>query len=427
MGEYTVRAEYHNLESVRVHSPGFETFAGIIDPEPNLFRSNFSIKAAQKEHEAVVRTLEEEGVTVHYLHQDIASGDRFEQLIDNIDIELDSIEECRQEDVRQEIQSQFQSLDKSEKLQLIACHTTVVRHGGRPSKDSQTDSRGVEDARFEKSSLRFTEPLSNLYFQRDQQIVTAKGPVMGSPAFSVRAGEIDISRAAWEGIDASIVCDVPSNLCIEGGDYIPCGEFALLGVSAVVEGEDRPLRTSTEAAQYLLERDVFGHDMIGLVEAPYEAEQICHQEHKRDAETAMEIMHLDTWFNVAADGVVVARKKLVDGTTVHVYVSDGSGYTKEREANFGEFLRSKGYSIVPVEYEERAIATNFLTLEDGKVFAACFADDKGQPDSDRNITIKRMRDAGIEIVPNGEGLPISALRSGYGGVHCMTTPLNRTP
>lgn len=430
MTDYTVQAEYHDLESVRVHSPGFEAFAGIIDPGPNLFRTNFSIEAAQKEHEAVVKTLEQEGVAVHYLHQDIAGGDRFEELIDNIDIELDSIEEWRQEDVKQKIRSQLRSLTETEKLQLISCHPTIVRHGKRGGEESQTEFRGVTDARADRSSLRFTEPLSNLYFQRDQQIVTAEGPVMGSPAFSTRAGEVDISRAAWEAIGGSIVCDVPPDLRIEGGDYIPCGEFALLGVSAVVEEEDKgnkPLRTSTETAQYLLERDAFGHDVVGLVEAPYEVDQIRHREHGQDTETAMEIMHLDTWFNVAADGVAVAREKLVDGTTVHVYAADHSGYIKKREENFGEFLRSQGYTIVPVKYEERAIATNFLTLNDGKVFAACFADGNGRPDSDRNVTIERMKDAGIEIVPNGEGLPISALRSGYGGIHCMTTPLNRTP
>jgi arginine deiminase len=426
MSSYTTKAEYHQLESVRVHPPGFEVFAGIVDPEPNLFRSDFSIEAAQKQHEAVVSVLKEEGIDTHYLHEDLAGSDRLEALVDTINIDLDDVEEGRRERIRREIRSRLQSLSPNEKLQLVACNATVVRHGQKNTEQTRLDGRNIKKDRNDRTSLEFSEPLANLYFQRDQQIVTAKGPVIGSPAYSTREGELPIARAAWEEIGASIVCDVPSELQLEGGDYIPCGDFALLGVSAIVDGENKPLRTSTEAAEYLLERDVFDHDVIGLVNAPVKEDKQSHRDHGQQTETGMEIMHLDTWFNIAAEGIAVARKRLVEGTTVNLYVSDESGYTKQDELNFGDFLRSRGYSIVPVEYEERAIATNFLTLDDGKVFAPCFADENGEPDRSRNKTIGRMQDAGIEVVPNGEGLPIPALRSGYGGIHCMTTPLNRT-
>lgn len=427
MTEYTAQAEYHDLESVRVHSPGFETFAGIIDPEPNLFRSNFSIEAAQEEHQRVVNTLREEGVEVHYLEEDIANGNQFESLLNDIKIEFENIKESRQDDISNQIRSQLQALADREKLQLVGCQTTIVRHGETINGDSDTNFSGIQGDRVDKSSLRFAEPLSNLYFQRDPQIVTAKGPVLASPAFSTREGEVDIARAAWKGISGSIVCNVPADLQIEGGDYIPCDDFGLLGIAPPEGNENKQLRTSLEAAEYLLDHDAFGHDVVGLVEAPYEVDEQTHRENGKDVESAMEIMHLDTWFNVAADGIAVAREKLVNDTTIHVYKTNDNGYTKDREMNFGEFLRVKDYTIIPVEYDERAIATNFLTLADGKVLAACFADEDGDPDIDRNKTIERMKDAGIEVIPNGKGLPISELRSGYGGIHCMTTPLNRLP
>jgi len=425
MTEYTAQAEYHDLESVRVHSPGFETFAGIIDPEPNLFRSNFSIEAAQAEHQRVVNTLQDEGVEVHYLEENIASGNQFKSLLEEVEIDFENIDETRQDDIAKQIRSQLQSLADSEKLQLVACQTTIVRHGDSIDGDSETQLSGIQGDRIDKSSLHFAEPLSNLYFQRDPQIVTAEGPVLASPAFSTRQGEVDIARAAWEGIAGSIVCDVPADLHIEGGDYIPCGDFGLVGIAPTEGNENKQLRTSLEAAEYLLDHDAFGHDVVGLVEAPYDADKESHRENGKDVESAMEIMHLDTWFNVAADGIAVGREKLVNNTTIHVYETDETGYTKQQEMNFGDFLRARDYTIIPVEYEERAIATNFLTLGDGKVLAACFADDNGNPDTERNKTIERMKDAGIEVVPDGKGLPISELRSGYGGIHCMTTPLNR--
>lgn len=424
MTKYTVRAEFHELSSVRVHEPGFETFAGVVDPEPNLFRSGFAVERAQSEHRDVVEILENEGVDVHYLHEDIDENE-FESLMNNVEVDLSGIEDWRQESVKQQINTQIKSLETSEKLQLVASNATIIRDGKKEPEDTDS-TNNIEPARFDKSSLHFTEPLSNLYFQRDQQIVTAEGPVIGSPAFSTRAGETDIARAAWRGIDGSIVEEVPQSLRLEGGDYIPCGEFALLGVSANIGQKEKVLRTSTEAAKYLLENNAFDHRVVGLVEAPYQADQIQHQKHKQNAETPMEIMHLDTWFNIAAEGLAVARQPLVDNTTIHLYTSGDSGYEKNKEMNFGKFLRSRGYSIIPVEYDERAVATNFLTLEDGKVLAARLTDKNGEQSTNNNKTIDRMRNAGIEIVPNGEGIPISALRSGYGGIHCMTTPLNRT-
>jgi arginine deiminase len=428
MSEFTVSAEYAPLESVRVHMPGYETLAGIVDPQPNLFRSRFSLAKAHDEHERIVEVLEAEGVDVHYLHDDFAASDRAEALLDEIPIRVREIDADRKQELRETLRSKWRDLGSAEQLQLIACNMTVERHFHEEVEDElggPSDLRGFGNERLDTTNINLGEPMANLYFQRDQQLVTANGPVMGAPAFPIRAREVDVCRAAWEGIGASIFHDVPSDLCIEGGDYIPAGDFCLLGVYDQRDDERRNLRTSLETAHHLLEQDAFGHDEVALVEAPYDVDQRVHRQQGEASETAMEIMHLDTWFNIAADGIGVGRKRLVEGATVQVYVSEGSEYVHHQERNFAEYLDEKGYRLIPVEYDERAIATNFLTLSDRTVLAPCYTNRDDEYVPGRNQTLERLRDAGVEIVPNGEGIPITELRKGYGGIHCMTTPLNR--
>jgi len=416
MTDFSVEAEFDTLDSVRVHTPGFETFAGIVDPKPNLFRSDFSLEEAQNEHVKVVEILESEGIDVHYLHEDLSVDGRIDDLLADIDIQVENGSNSP-EQIESELRSGIENLASREKIQLIACNATVTRH--RRGRDSeQSDNLGLGSERLDQSSIAIEEPLSNLYFQRDQQLVTAKGPVMAAPSFPIRSGEVHICRDAWKSIGATIVEEVPKNLQIEGGDYIPAGDFALLGVSAAVGGKEKTLRTSTAAARHLLECDAFGHDEVALVEAPYEADQEQQSKWGSDKEPAMEIMHLDTWFNIPMEGIAVAREPLVEGTSVQIYHKNGEEYELTEIRNFAGYLEDKGYSIIPVEFEERAIATNFLTIDDGLVLPARYSDRE-------NKTLDRMKKAGIEIIPNGEGIPIDELRSGYGGIHCMSTPLHR--
>jgi arginine deiminase len=418
MSDYSAEAEFDSLDSARVHAPGFETFSGVVDPKPNLFRSDLSIKGGQAEHGRLVEILESEGVDVHHLHEDLDAGGRLDELLStDVEIQIENPSGSSR-DLKAEIRSDLEEISTREKLRLVACNATITRHR-HDIDEGEIDGRGFGNERRDGSTILIEEPLSNLYFQRDQQLLTAAGPVMATPAFETRRGEVRICRAAWESIGAPIVEDVPDGLTVEGGDYIPAGDFALLGISATVGGEEKSIRTSAAAAQHLLERDAIGHDEVALVEAPYEADQKQQRKQGSDKESAMEIMHLDTWFNIPMEGVAVAREPLVEETDVHVYHRTADGYEHTTTKNFAAYLESKGYIVIPVEFEERAIATNFLTLDDGVVLAARYADSE-------NRTLDRMRQAGIDIVPDGEGILIDELRSGYGGIHCMVTPLNRT-
>lgn len=424
MSGFNVSAEYHQLESVRVHLPGYETFAGILDPIPNLFRSDFSLRQGQAEHDTLTETLEREGVDVHYLHDDLAAGGEFRELLDDVEIDLVNVDEGRRDAVGRTIRTQLHDLSPFEKIQIVASNMELTRRG-HDADLAKADADLVRDGRRDTTNICFEQPLSNLYFQRDQQFVTPRGPVMSSPAYATRLQEVDLCRRAWEAVGADIVHHTSPDKKIEGGDYIPVGEFALLGVYEEDGDADGGLRTNLETALDLLDKDVFGHDEVALVRAPYDTDARIQREHGASSETGMDIMHLDTWFNIAASDIAVAREPLVENATVEVFVRHGSAYEHVETRTFATYLREKGFTIVPVAFDERAIGTNFLTLDSGTVLAPCYTDDDNGYDADENVTLERMRDAGIDIVPNGQGVPIEELRSGYGGIHCMTTPLNR--
>jgi arginine deiminase len=115
---------------------------------------------------------------------------------------------------------------------------------------------------------------------------------------------------------------------LEGGDYLPAGEFGLFGVSADRPDGERLVRTSRAAARELLAADAVGHPEVGLVRAPLAADRRSRARHAGgDREAGMEIMHLDTWLNLAGHDLAVGRRPLVEAATVEVFLRDGEGST----------------------------------------------------------------------------------------------------
>ena len=420
--EETVEAEWEPLAAVRVHEPGFETLAGVVDPLPNLFRRGFSLDAAKREHERLVAALADAGVTVRTLTDELAAADQLSELVaETVTVDTDGLRAERCETAERQLHETLRGLSPRQQLQLAAAGARVTRLGAG-SDDDRTDSLAgdLDPGRLETSRLVFDEPASNLYFQRDQQITTPRGHVLCAAATDTRRREREIVARAVDPVHR--VSTGP----LEGGDYIPAGEFGLFGVSADRPDGERVVRTSRAAARELLAADAVGHPEVGLVRAPLAADRRSRARHADDdREAEMEIMHLDTWFNVAGHDLAVGREPLVEAATVEVFVRDGDGYHHDRDCSLADYLDHHGFDLVAVPHAERAVGTNFLTLSDRTVLPIYYPDGDGAFDPERNETIRRLRDAGVEVVPDGTGLPMEALRSGYGGVHCMTAPLAR--
>lgn len=466
-----VHAEWDPLQAVRLHRPGLETYIGTLDPDPNLFLDQFSLLEAQNEHDSLVGDLRSSlgsEESVHYLHEDIDSKEVMDVLLSSrVDFDLSDVNEetrLRQQD---SLWSRMHGLDSHSQLQAIATNATVKRN--TPDDFDADEFNGSNPARELTTSVRLNEPVSNLYFQRDSQFVSQAGVVLCSMRKNTRQPEIEIARAAWEALDGEFDVDIVADMSrvqehnvseyvperddiqsnevfVEGGDYMPAGDFSLLGVSADVSdgtypeydvGEDDTelvLRTSYAAGHRLLMEDAFGAPEVGLVRAPYQAAR----ERTGIGEVDMDIMHLDTWFNFVDDDLVVAHKELVENTEVDIYERTGDEerpYELTRpNVNFGDYIQDeRGFEVVDAvelvdhEHEEADAAlkaiTNFLTLGPRRILPVRF--EKSEDDVMTRFIQTMKEDYDVEIVPDGEGRKIKNLRGGYGAIHCMTTPIRR--
>ncbi len=403
MTDHTARAEFDTLREVRVHEPGFEALLGAIDPEANHFARPFSLREARAEHRLIVETLEDAGVEVRHLHEDL-EGSLSELLEVAVDVDDPSTLD------RETVLGNLEGTSAYERLQAALLGPTLSRlPDGPPSADAEGAATG----------LRIERAATNVYFQRDSQILGDRGPILPRPATATRRRELPLIEAAWEGAGAEFVHRTSGGETLEGGDFLPAGEFALVGVSAIEDGREVVLRSSHGAGTELLREGAVGYEEVGLVRPPLSADKRLAARH----DTSSRLLHLDGWLNVAAEGLAVAREPLLEPATVEVFTRGKEGYSRRGTESLAAFLDRHGYEVIDAPYPERW-ATNFLTVDDGRIVAIYETDDGGY-DPGNNRTIERLKAEGVEVLPDGQGLNPENLTNGGGGIHCMTSPLRR--
>ncbi|MFC5134420.1 MULTISPECIES: arginine deiminase family protein [Haloferacaceae] len=406
MPEPTVEAEYDTLRTVRVHEPGVEAAIGAMDPGPNHFARPFSVREAKREHRRMVETLEDAGVEVRHLHEDLADGG----LLDGFLAEAIDVDDGGPAPpTREELADDLRDASAYERLQAVLLGPTVGRTGGADGTDEALDT-----------SVRVERAVTNLYFQRDCQLVGDRGPILPRLGTATRRRERPLIEAAWRARGAEIAHRTSATETLEGGDFLPLGDFALVGVSALEGGEETVFRTTYDGGKELLEAGAIGYDEVGLVRPPLAADERLAAEHG----TSSRLLHLDGWLNVAAEGLAVAREPLIEAATVEVFERAGDGYERRGEETLAELLDRHGYEVIDAPYPERW-ATNFLTVADGTVLPIYETDD-GEYDPEENRTIERLKREGVEVLPDGEGLDPENLTNGGGGIHCMTSPIRRS-
>jgi arginine deiminase len=282
-------------------------------------------------------------------------------------------------------------------------------------------------------------PLSNLYYMRDQQAVTDLGVFMSRLAKPQRRRESTLTKFLWETLGTRVVHETQEPGTFEGGDFMPMKDFALLGVGD---------RTNQAGVQQML-RFGLRFDEVGVVHQPN------HPLIPSNKTDSMINMHLDTYFNVASSGVVVASELLLKRAKVEVYHREGGrSYKKENEqTNLHDFMKAKGFNIVDINtLEQMCYASNFLCVRDGTILAVEV--DRVVKNVLANLISKATQDPGTygklleqarreyqelrsegqffphkkEIYQHGiDAYPIILEHStgGYGGAHCMTCSLKR--
>ena len=260
----------------------------------------------------------------------------------------------------------------------------------------------------------------NMYFTRDQVITTAKGIVVGKMKDAQREKETEIIRLVLDNLGITPVYEITGNAVLEGGDFIPAGERVFIG---------QGLRTNAEAIEQMLANDVFGGGVREVV--------VVKETWRNQQE-----MHLDTYFNVAAEktavlvedrfpgncesagGGTVGDNKCLNVDVWERTSSCGGGtvvgnYCLTAENTDKEFVQLLGEvnfeNIIPVSVADQiAYGINFLTVKENKIIGV----EGVSPD---------YKTALGNVGVTAEWIDFDNMKLGYGAAHCTTQVLSRTP
>jgi len=175
-----------------------------------------------------------------------------------------------------------------------------------------------------------------------------------------------------------------------------------------------------------------------------------------DAPDPMIDMHLDTYLNVAGEGVAVGSEVLLRAARVEIYrrKSRGPLVRDSKTCSLSDYLAEKKFEVIPLSsLEQMSYASNFLCLKDRKIIAVEVEQEldgvltglaraaRRNPHrygtllalARRERTDLRegggyfphtaaLRDRGVEVVP----LSLREITGGYGGAHCMTCVIDRS-
>lgn len=428
-----IKAEWGRLKKVAVHTPGMEMFFGLLDPFASLYERAFSQRDARKEHELLTYTLKHDfNVKVLQLKDSIVDLSLKKPLLKGELVELakNSISftgtepevevACQEMDVNRDI------LDPEHYFNTILLNPSI-------ELEPRMTTRMI--------NLHITqrEPLTNLYFMRDQQVVTDRGMVLSRMSKPQRMREPQLTKLLWDMLDEPLTYQIQGPGTFEGGDYMPMGSFALLGMG------DRSSQQGIEQMLY----NCLGFDEVGVVHQP--SHPLIPPE-KRDP---MLNMHLDNYFNVLSKGVALGCEPLLKATVVDIYQRSGDGYQKlDEKMNLQEYILSKGFDFINITtLEQMAYAANLLCIRDGTILTVeverivkdvieklkikAKTDLKGY-----NKLLSQVRKDYRYLRHEGQFFPhkseiyqhdieayplnLKNLTGGYGGAHCMTCPLKRT-
>ena len=430
--ETRVRAEWDTLRDVVIHRPGIEMFFGLIEPFAFLYERSFNMDLAIHEHNELRHALETTGARVHRLRalaiREARQDPEIVRRLGNYAKRIVAFEGPRGEvrRARREFERSLSGLGVQTLFNILVLRPSI----------RLDPKRGVR-MMFPRVSLDV--PLANLFFMRDQQVASDLGLIIGRMSKPQRRMEPFLTGTILEMAGARMVHRVVPPGTFEGGDFIPAGKFAMIGVGD---------RTNLSGARQILEHGV-SFEEIALVHQP------AHPLLPTDEPDTMIDMHLDTYLNFPGEHVVVGCLPLLKAAKIEIYQRSSQGHYKRKStrSNLHEYLTGKGFTIVPITtLEQMCYASNFLCFKDHnilaidvekvvrKVLGNLEAKAKADPyrytvllqearrdlarlkRSDQFFPHKRgFQDLSIEVT----SLQLQEITGGYGGIRCMTCVLNR--
>ena len=255
------------------------------------------------------------------------------------------------------------------------------------------ESRPSGEVRVKDYKVR---PLNNLFFTRDSCITTDVGVVIANMSEPARLPETQVVKLALSKLGITPIAEIQEPGKLEGGDFIPAGKAAFIGVG---------IRTNDEAVEELLNRGACSYDRVVLV---------------RDPLRSMAQMHLDTYFNVVGPNKVLLREARLtvsaERPTVDVYSRQRNGTYRQsnRNQDFIELLKNMNFQILPVsDVDQQSYGVNVLCVAENRIVGST-------QQRTRYYDLFRYNRVAATFVR------MDNIRLGYGSNRCMTQVLSRT-
>jgi len=383
------RSEWTKASTILMHTPGIELFDGVIHPTAGLFEHYFDVDKAADEHENYISMLENNGIEVFTVLDVLAEMDMdklrelaSQVLVYDLTDVAEADREANGEAYRQETLSK---MTRGDLIRILLLQPTVTMH----SIDNNT---GIEATYTHQS-------LMNLYFTRDQSITTPAGHIICNMNSQQRAPETRIIKACYEHMGVKPVYEVTGEGRLEGGDYIPAGNVAFIGIG---------MRTNQEAIQQMMDADVFGHDTVIVVQ-----DHLLWQ---------ME-MHLDTHFNIIDHDLCTMPASRLNAKAGEKEFCTADIWTRKpgtkeytlqsKDLDFVQLMKDRGYTIIPINRDDELhYANNYLTIAPRHIMAVA-----GQSQEYQDA----LKANGVNV----EWIPLESLIDGFGAAHCMTQVMKR--
>ncbi|MGC8663726.1 MAG: arginine deiminase family protein [Thermoplasmata archaeon] len=414
------KAEWSKLNEIMIHRPSVEVEYAMLAPKPFLFERVFNVQRAIMEHEKLEEIMVENGVKVkRFENEIIRKANEFEPFRKMfMEFFLSKVHFYGKIDDSHEAEENFRKnielLDNKTIFDLMVLEPSIIlKNNG--------------DGFIEYPSVYSNLPLANLYFMRDQQAVADNGVIIGNMKMEQRKREIDITRLVIEQVfGVKDAFEINRKGHFEGGDFMPAGSFSLIGVGS---------RTDWEGAYQAIFSGKIDSEEILVVENPiYEFAK----------GNKMMNMHLDTYFNIAGNGIAITSVYLAKMAKGVIFRKESRGnYVKEGHTNLYDYMKSKDFNFIDLSIPEQlSYSSNFLTLNDKKIITVNvksviekLINEKAFDNQTEEIVLTELSKLGNNIFPNRpdvkrEGIEfinadLIELTGGYGGAHCMTATLER--
>ncbi len=382
-------AEWDYAKAILMHTPGEELFDGVIHPYAGLFEYYFDVEQAAKEHKGYMEALKRNGIEV-YTVRELLNQVSIEKLrkyaINSLTYKTPDTTDSAVAEVEEYRRSIIKQMSRADLIRCIILRPTV-------NLQATANNTGLE--------ATYTHaPLMNLYFTRDQSITTPRGHIISRMNSTQRADETDIITLCYEQLGVKPILTISGDGRLEGGDYLRGGTVSYIGCG---------MRTNIEAIRQIMQADAFGHDTVAVV---------------NDRKWWQMQMHLDTYFNIIdkdlctlVESRYLAKEGEPEWVTVDLYTrkpGDKEYALTLKEIPFVEFLKKRGFTIIPIKIEDELhYANNFLTVAPRHIMAV-------------GNQSKELQQAFEQYDVEVEWIPLETLIKGYGAAHCMTQVIGAT-